>query len=293
MKPDVRLLAIDWGTTTRRVFAIAIDGSIVSRRREPLGVLRQDSRQCQALVDALKVEAAGGPILLSGMIGSDRGLGNIPYVACPASMTDLAKNAVAISDRVRVVPGVSLREGRRCDVMRGEEAIILGAVAADLIPSTCLICQPGTHNKWVRVENGAIRSFRTVMTGEMFDLLRARGVLAPLLSGKVEMNEQFAHGVKTALNGHGMLADLFSIRARAMLDGGDDYASFASGLLIGDDVRIGLSGGDKAIVVLGSGTLSELYRSALRIAECHVQEADAELAFASAAATLARCWGWM
>ena len=46
------------------------------------------------------------------------------------------------------------------DVMRGEEVQLLGAHAAGLVPADALVCHPGTHNKWARLEGGRIARFR-------------------------------------------------------------------------------------------------------------------------------------
>jgi 2-dehydro-3-deoxygalactonokinase len=40
-----------------------------------------------------------------------------------------------------------------------------------------LLCLPGTHTKWVVVEDGLVREFFTAPTGELFALLRDRSVL--------------------------------------------------------------------------------------------------------------------
>jgi 2-dehydro-3-deoxygalactonokinase len=55
----------------------------------------------------------------------------------------------AIDARTWIVPGLSDPRG---DVMRGEEVQLLGAVAAGLAPPDALLCQPGTHCKWARME---------------------------------------------------------------------------------------------------------------------------------------------
>ena len=51
------------------------------------------------------------------------------------------------------------------DVLRGEETEILGC-AADLGKNT-QFCLPGTHTKWVRMDDGKIGSFSTSMTGDL------------------------------------------------------------------------------------------------------------------------------
>src|SRR3546814_20920082 len=65
--------------------------------------------------------------------------------------------------------------------MRGEEAHVLGALAA-LPTAGGLICLPGTHSIWVRVADGVVQSFATYMTGEVFDLLQGHSILSRLMT---------------------------------------------------------------------------------------------------------------
>ena len=88
------------------------------------------------------------PLLLAGMIGSNRGWKEAPYVPCPAGIDDLAGKLVWAGEREAIVPGVSYIGQGRADVMRGEEVQLLGGVAAGLVDHDALVCHPGTHNKW-------------------------------------------------------------------------------------------------------------------------------------------------
>ncbi len=42
--------------------------------------------------------------------------------------------------------------------MRGEETQLLGVVADGF--DTGLVCMPGTHSKWVKLDGGAVAGFR-------------------------------------------------------------------------------------------------------------------------------------
>ena len=53
--------------------------------------------------------------------------------------------------------------------MRGEEVQILG-IFDELGDGQHTICLPGTHSKWVSVDDRKIDAFRTYMTGEVFAL---------------------------------------------------------------------------------------------------------------------------
>jgi 2-dehydro-3-deoxygalactonokinase len=120
------------------------------------------------------------------------------------------------------------------------------------------------------------------MTGELFSLLKDHSILADLLKGVVEANDAFRDGVRRALEESALTADLFSIRARVLLGQAkaDDAASWTSGLLIGSDVRIGLSKPTAAeIVVMGRPELTRLYAAAIAEAGRTAIEIDGERCF--------------
>src|SRR5258708_3729069 len=146
--------------------------------------------------------------------------------------------------------------------MRGEEGQVLGALAAGSIDPMGLVCHPGTHNKWVVLRHGKIREFRTVMTGELFNLLKEHGILSDFLTGKVEANDAFKNAARHAIDCEELTADLFTVRARILLGQArkEDAASYTSGLLIGSDVRIGLTFPvGPQIAIIGRPELTCLY----------------------------------
>jgi 2-dehydro-3-deoxygalactonokinase len=166
--------------------------------------------------------------------------------------------------------------------MRGEEVQLLGAIAQGTIPSDCLVCHPGTHNKWVEMKEGRISAFRTVMTGELFNLLRGQSILSELLQQPAEPGEAFRRGVRAGLEADALQAELFSVRARVLLGSAsrEDAASFTSGLLIGGDVRIGLSSAPASeVIVMGRPELTCLYAQALEEAGAKPVELDGEQSF--------------
>jgi 2-dehydro-3-deoxygalactonokinase len=282
-------IAVDWGTTNRRGYRIDGSGRCIDEFEDDRGVLSIESGGFPDAVAEIRQRLGDLPLLLAGMIGSNRGWKEAPYVPCPADIEALAKGLVWPGEREVIVPGVCFRDGNCADVMRGEEVQLLGAVAADLIPRDGLVCHPGTHNKWVKVEGGRIASFRTVMTGELFNLLKHHSILADLLKAEVEPNEAFRAGVRHALDHDDLPAELFSIRARALLGVGksDDSASYASGSLIGSDVRIGLAGHRGEVTVMGRPELTRLYAAPIREAGATPVELDGEQSFVAGAVKIA------
>jgi 2-dehydro-3-deoxygalactonokinase len=276
-------IAVDWGTTNRRGYLIGRDGRMSDEMEDDQGILSVGKGGFDRAVAELKGRLGDLPLLMAGMIGSNRGWVEAPYVPCPAGLPELAARLQwVVHDRIAIVPGVSFSDGDAADVMRGEEVQILGAFAEGMVPPDALICHPGTHNKWIRLEDGRITSFRTVMTGEMFNLLKEHSILADLLDHPASADEAFRAGVEYGLSNDDLTAELFSIRARVLLGKGEREraASYTSGLLIGTDLRIGLRSAPAGkIIVMGRPELTSLFATALEIAGRTARTVDGEEAF--------------
>ncbi len=273
-------IAVDWGTTNRRAYRLDGQGRCVDEFEDARGVLSVPAGAFPAAVAEIRARLGDGPMLLAGMIGSNRGWIEVPYVACPAGLDELAQGLAWADDRTGIIPGV--RDDQRADVMRGEEVQVLGAASAGTIPADGRVCHPGTHNKWVDIAGGRIVSFRTVMTGELFSLLKDHSILSDLLGSPVAPGDAFDAGVRHGLACDDLQANLFSVRARVLLGQArrEDAASYTSGLLIGGDVRIGLPSTLAArVFVLGRPELTRLYAAALTVAGHDPVELDGEQCF--------------
>ena len=279
-------IAVDWGTTNRRGYVIGSDGRCSDEFEDDKGILSVPAGGFEAAVAEVRARLGDYPMLLAGMVGSNRGWIEVPYAHCPTGLEELAAAVVHSPDGSAVlVPGVAYL-AERADVMRGEEVQLLGAVADGSIPPDCLVCHPGTHNKWAQVRGGQIVSFRTVMTGELFNLLREKSILSDFLTGEAVAGEAFAGGVARGLEGNSLGAELFETRASVLLGrrGRDETPSFVSGLLIGQDVRVGLEQAQGLpVVVMGRPELTELYAAALKQAGVGATEFDGETAFLAGA----------
>lgn len=280
-------IAADWGTTNRRAYLMDGRGKCVDEFEDDKGILGVPKGGFGDAVAEIRERLGDRPLLLAGMVGSNRGWIEAPYVPCPAGIEDLAAKLVWPEEgRTAIVPGVSFVDPDEADVMRGEEVQLLGAFAAGMVPADSLVCHPGTHNKWARLDEGRVTRFRTVMTGEMFNLLREHSILADLLSGPTENDDAFARGVTRGLEEGCLTAELFKIRARVLLGEADpgDAASYGSGLLIGTDIRAGLQeSGEREIFVMGRPELTHLYAEGLRIAGRQCRQVDGEEAFLAGA----------
>jgi 2-dehydro-3-deoxygalactonokinase len=237
------MVGINWGSTNFRAYRISPLGLPVDELEVPSGVAALDRAGMVSLVEELSNRWPDtGQWIASGMIGSDIGWTSVPYVEAPASIDEIAAASVRVTIAGRsidIAPGVACtREFDGLpDVMRGEEIELSGVVATGRVRG--IIALPGTHSKWVRVEQGRIIDFVTSMSGEIFDRLTARGLLASIVEGEAEAGEAFARGVDAGrARQFGLGSLLFGARAqvlRGCLTRGE-AASYLRGLLIGSEI---------------------------------------------------------
>ena len=285
MQNDAGWIAVDWGTTNRRAYAFDRTGHRIDQFADAAGILAVGAEGFPAAVATIRERLGQGPMLLAGMIGSNRGWAEASYLPCPLDLATLAGALTPAPDgRGWIVPGARYTDDDRFDVMRGEEVQLLGAIADGLVPPGGLACLPGTHAKWAWVAGRSIAGFRTVMTGELFALLRTHSILAPQLRAPVQPDAAFCAGVDRSLRVGDLTAELFGVRARSLLaDFPPEQASaFTSGLLIGADVRAGLAcPADPAhpVALIGDPILTTLYAAALDRAGRPAIQIDGETAF--------------
>jgi 2-dehydro-3-deoxygalactonokinase len=102
----------------------------------------------------------------------------------------------------------------------------------------------------------------------------------------VKPGDAFREGVRRGLSGTGITSELFEVRARFLLGklNASDGASMVSGLLIGEDVRVGLKENEAAsVIVMGRPELTILYTAALEVAGAQSEPLDGEGAFIAGA----------
>lgn len=282
--PHVPFLSCDWGTSSFRLRRIS-DGKIQREICEPHGVRslyeqsiaeKKDRASLFAQFLRAKLSEIGGageglPLIISGMASSTIGWRELPYATAPLSLDG---NGLGVErfqwDKpaglglTLLISGLATAD----DVMRGEETQILGIMAAPerkAFAGRSVLILPGTHSKHVQIEGGSIRTFRTYMTGELFDILSQHSILRATVdtSGRIEASEAFREGARTARK-RGLPGSLFSVRARAVLgkSSSRESAAFLSGLLIGSEL-VNLDG-SAPVLIAGAGDLGGLYLAAIQ-----------------------------
>ncbi|MEM9433102.1 MAG: 2-dehydro-3-deoxygalactonokinase [Pseudomonadota bacterium] len=262
-------IAVDWGTTNLRAWAMSRDNEILAEARsdEGMGSLRKD--QFEPALLALIEPWLGihqTQVLACGMVGSRQGWAEASYRPVPTHVYGGATKVACKDPRlnVSVLPGISQTDP--ADVMRGEETQIAGFSTAT--PEfDGVLCLPGTHSKWARISAEEVVSFQTFMTGELFDLLAEKSVLRHSVTGSDWDDQSFADAVSEALSRpEALAARLFNLRAKQLLDGQaqGELVARLSGLLIGAELAAAKPywlGQD--VAVIGDPKLTALYAQAL------------------------------
>lgn len=266
----MNLVAIDWGTSSLRGALLDASGRVLDERSAPRGILSVPAGEFGTVFESLVGDWMRGPghprCLISGMAGSKQGWVEAPYCACPAGLADIAAKVIQVdTDRIALVPGLSVEHDGVPDVMRGEEVQIFGAVALTG-QRDGLFVLPGTHNKWARVNDGRITGFRTFMTGEFYALLGTHSILSRTIDTRAPLDEAaFMLGVAQAGNNEGLLHNAFGARTLSLFGRMDaaELASYLSGLLIGEELRTQSLHAKGEVVLIGTPALTRRYELAL------------------------------
>jgi 2-dehydro-3-deoxygalactonokinase len=281
-------VAVDWGTSSFRLWLVDRAGNILGERRSHEGMMVA-AKPGFATVLQSHLEAVGAapglPIIVCGMAGARGGWVEAGYVDTPAHLASILKQAVTVpgQDRdIRILPGIAQRDRKAPDVMRGEETQLLGALGMDATDGA-VVCMPGTHSKWVRADGGAVERFATFMTGELFDVVSRETILSHAVAGADEAEDidAFKSAVMAAFATPSFAANLlFQVRSGQLLYGGKPSSAREgiSGTLIGLELAAGLAGkasGD-GIILVASGRLQRLYQLAFDTVSVPVRSIAAE-----------------
>jgi 2-dehydro-3-deoxygalactonokinase len=278
-------VAVDWGTSSFRGWLMSAGGEAIAESRGGEGMLHCVASGFAPVLrhHLARLGASGGlPVLICGMAGARQGWREAPYLKTPTRLEALHDGAIRVDapGDVRILPGIAQARADRPDVMRGEETQLLGVTEAAF---TGLVCIPGTHSKWIRIEQGHVVEFSTYMTGELFSVISQHSILAHAVEtdGPAPADSgPFREGLAAALAAPSRLtASLFRLRASQLLgfEQRADGVARLSGLLIGTEIADALhSYGAQSLRLIGAGQLGRLYEAALTTQGFGVTAVDAE-----------------
>jgi 2-dehydro-3-deoxygalactonokinase len=253
----------DWGNSRLRLWRMQ-GGAIAERREAPASVAAGEP---SAILESLLAGWNAVRVTLCGMAGARNGLRETSYVRCPAGPAAWRGQAVEFDCEertLRIAPGIAADEP--FDVMRGEETQVFGAMTLhpSLSSGAHLLLLPGTHSKWVELDEGRIVRFQTYMTGELFELLGQSTLFMVGTADAEPDSDGFAAGLARAAEQPGLTRALFEARAAQLLAGRTSSwaRAFVSGLLIGAEI-LARSSLPKEVVVIGDPRLTASYGEAL------------------------------
>lgn len=274
-------IALDWGTTSFRAYHVGADGAVIETRSDAEGILAVKDGGFEAVLEKhIGDWDKALPVIASGMITSRQGWIERPYVECPAAPDDLAKavhtHKTTTGRTIHFITGLHLKSASiGHDVMRSEEVQVFGSLQS----GASHFVTPGTHSKWIDVEDGRITKFATYMTGETFSLLRNHSILGRLMTTDGDDAQAFAKGVDQAFaDPAGLLHSLFSVRTLGLFDAlkPEQLSSYLSGLVIGMEVAHATLSHDRTAgyVVLASPAIGQRYVRAMTQAGLEVDYGD-------------------
>ena len=259
-------IAVDWGTSFFRSYLIE-KGQIVDSIHTKDGMKFVEKGNFEKalirLIEPWLIQDYTIEVLASGMVGSKQGWIEAPYQKTPCNLNNIEFISPSVKDKrfsLKVFSGIS--QCNKPDVMRGEETQIAGFIY-DNPKFNGSICLPGTHSKWVQIENGHIINFKTFMTGELFDIISKNSVLVhSVTSGKILKNELIIAVDEIFKKPEILGNSLFQLRADDLINsrGSEIYKSKLSGYLLGLELLGSLEFWKKKdIVLIGNQDLIELY----------------------------------
>ena len=284
-----RFLSCDWGTSSLRLRLVdagseEVLGEVVSNNGV-LGVFSEwknkgedDNNRLRFYVDVLseqikKIEQQLSislkeiPLIISVMASSTIGMIELPYKKIPCAINEelIVQNIASTSSfnhPILLISGIRSDD----DVIRGEETQLLGCVGKE--SEDQLFIFPGTHSKHVRVKDGIVVEFKTFMTGEFFELLSQKSILAASLEksgGLLDADNLrcFQSGISESMQSS-LLHSSFKVRTNHLFQNLSKQQNyfFLSGLLIGTELKelVNIS---KTITVVSDKLQEQLYRTAL------------------------------
>lgn len=215
-------------------------------------------------------------VVAAGMITSPLGLVEVPHVAAPAGLAQLAARIehhsfTDVTDLpILLVPGVRSGPAPCCretvgstDVMRGEETLCVGLLKLGLVKPKGTLLNLGSHWKAIRVDaEGRVASSLTSMSGELVHAAQTQTILASAVPHErpSTLDQEWVEAGMNEQRQSGLARALFCVRLleQASSSTPEQRLAFLVGAFIAADldalVARGIFTADAPVAIAGGGT---------------------------------------
>ena len=288
-----KFLSCDWGTSSfrlklvdagsLRVIGAETSGNGIARAFELWKQIKQAENErfifyarllmhhIHKLEMKLSSPLSGTPVIISGMASSNIGMAEIPYKELPFQLDGSDLNVLGVNGTEIFQHDVLIISGARNhhDAMRGEETQLIGC--NNLSTEKEMYIFPGTHSKHILTENGMAVDCKTYMTGEFFELLSQKSILAQSIEEgndlMLENNlKSFETGVADGIQLN-LLNSSFRVRTNNLFGKLNDIENYyyLSGLLIGTELKEIINDDPFNITIVGNVEQLPYYAEAFRV----------------------------
>jgi 2-dehydro-3-deoxygalactonokinase len=296
---------IDTGTTNTRVWLMR--GAEVIARADTMVGVRDSARDgsterlqtaLRNLIAAVQAREKASGVIAAGMITSALGLADVPHIAAPAGLQELAAATNSYQFPhvtelpVLLVPGVrsgaaecDLDSVSHVDVMRGEETLCAGLVTLGLAQLPGTVLNLGSHWKAIQLDNaGRVGASVTSLTGELIFATQTQTILASAVPHErpVKIAPEWAAAGMREQRQAGLARALFCVRLLEQKGHctPEERLAFLVGAYLAADFdglqQRGLLTPETAVLITGGGAIAETWATALQAAAIPVRISSPE-----------------
>lgn len=304
---------VDMGTTNTRAWLMHAN-QIIAATTESTGIrdaaregqsvilecLRRVITKLRAFSSCTSEYSQPGYVVGVGMIGSNLGLAEVPYVSPPVTLAQLSAGArwyrfpdlsnlpLLLAPGVRSGPQTStVGSISQTDVMRGEETLCAGLLSTGAILAPVTVMNLGSHWKAIQIDpHGRIQASETSLSGELLHALQCHTVLAGSVARKRPRRFK-REWIEAGMSEHrrsGLGRALFCTRLLDLAREGstEDRLAFVVGALIASDLDSllarGAIGRQAQLALVGHTALAEAWQIVLSQADISAHIISAEQA---------------
>ena len=281
-------VAVDWGTSSFRLWLIDRAGGVLGERRSQEGMMAAAKLGFAAVLQS-HLDAVGAAMTCLSLSAAWRVPardGSRPDTSIRRRISQASWSAPCRFRERRVTSG-SFQGSRSAIPMRltscGAKKPSCSGLWASMLRVMRLSAFPGTHSKWAVVKGGAVERFATFMTGELFSVVSRETILSHAVADAEEAEDigAFKSAVVAAFHSPALAANLlFQVRSSQLLYRRQCFLGARAN--IGNPDRTGIGGGARRRSIEGRhhvgciGQAWVLYQLAFDTLSVQVRSIDAE-----------------